>query len=84
MENGKILKQSKEDNCKMFIGGLSWETDEARLKKYFEKYGRVKDVDIKRDFETNRSRGFGFVLFWCRLQFSLWLGAFFSKSLLKI
>ena len=63
MENGKILKQSKEDNCKMFIGGLSWETDEARLKKYFEKYGRVKDVDIKRDFETNRSRGFGFVLF---------------------
>ena len=33
------------------------------MKKYFEKYGRVEDVEIKKDLVTKVSRGFGFVLF---------------------
>ncbi|KAG5242388.1 heterogeneous nuclear ribonucleoprotein [Salix suchowensis] len=36
---------------KLFIGGISWDTNEDRLKKYF------------RDRATGRARGFGFVVF---------------------
>ena len=33
------------------------------LRAYFEKYGEIRDVDIKIDPATQASRGFGFVLF---------------------
>jgi hypothetical protein len=28
------------DHCKTFIGGISWETSEERLRDYFSKYRR--------------------------------------------
>lgn len=33
------------------------------LKNFFSKYGKVMEHQIIRDHETNRSRGFGFVIF---------------------
>lgn len=33
------------------------------LKGFFSKYGKVVEHQIIRDHETNRSRGFGFVIF---------------------
>ena len=44
MEYGKLLIESKDEDCKIFVGGLSKKTDERKLKKYFEKYGTVEDV----------------------------------------
>jgi len=49
------------DEGKLFIGGLSFETDEDSLAAAFSKYGSVEKVDVIRDKETGRSRGFGFV-----------------------
>ncbi|UYV73522.1 DAZAP1 [Cordylochernes scorpioides] len=48
---------------KMFVGGLSWETTEEKLKNYFKKFGDVSEVVVMRNPETNKPRGFGFVTF---------------------
>jgi len=55
---------NKEENYrKVFIGGLSWETNQDSLKSYFSKYGEVTDCLIMKDKATGRSRGFGFVIY---------------------
>lgn len=48
---------------KLFVGGLSWDTDEHGLRTAFEEFGRVVEAKIITDRETGRSRGFGFVTF---------------------
>ena len=48
---------------KLFVGGLSWNTDESLLSGAFEKFGIVEEAKIITDRETGRSRGFGFVTF---------------------
>ncbi|XP_066396905.1 heterogeneous nuclear ribonucleoprotein 1-like isoform X2 [Miscanthus floridulus] len=48
---------------KLFVGGISWETDEARLREYFVRFGEVTEAVIMRDRSTGRARGFGFVVF---------------------
>lgn len=51
------------DQGKLFIGGISWDTNEDRLKEYFETYGDVVEAVIMKDRTTGRARGFGFVVF---------------------
>lgn len=48
---------------KLFIGGISWETTEDRLKDYFKRFGEVVEAVIMKDRTTRRARGFGFVVF---------------------
>jgi RNA recognition motif-containing protein len=48
---------------KLFVGGLSWDTDDASLREAFEEFGEVTDAKVITDRETGRSRGFGFVTF---------------------
>jgi RNA recognition motif-containing protein len=48
---------------KLFVGGLSWNTDDGQLKDAFEKFGTVTSAKVITDRETERSRGFGFVEF---------------------
>ncbi|PWA57233.1 Nucleotide-binding, alpha-beta plait [Artemisia annua] len=58
-----IVEKMEPDNGKLFIGGISWDTDEERLKEYFSTYGEVIEAVIMRDRLTGRARGFGFVVF---------------------
>jgi RNA recognition motif-containing protein len=48
---------------KLFIGGLSWGTDEQALREAFEPFGTLEEVKVITDRDTGRSRGFGFVTF---------------------
>ena len=48
---------------KLFIGGLSWDTNDASLRTAFEPYGEVKEAKVITDRDSGRSRGFGFVTF---------------------
>mmetsp|Transcript_21087 Transcript_21087/g.25318 ORF Transcript_21087/g.25318 Transcript_21087/m.25318 type:complete len:121 (-) Transcript_21087:1467-1829(-) len=54
---------AEEAGCKLFIGGLSWETSEEKLREYFEAFGEVVETPIMKDKNTGRPRGFGFVVF---------------------
>ncbi|MFI5361037.1 MAG: RNA recognition motif domain-containing protein [Elusimicrobiota bacterium] len=46
---------------KMFVGGLPYEVDEAKLRELFAPYGKVVGAKVIMDRETGRSKGFGFV-----------------------
>ena len=48
----------------IFVGRLSYETTEERLKREFDGvFGDVVSVTIVRDVNTGKSRGYGFVEF---------------------
>ncbi len=51
------------DSNKIFVGGLSWDTDDTSLKNAFAAFGTVAEAKVITDRMTGRSRGFGFVTF---------------------
>uniref|UniRef100_A0A670K1E7 Cold-inducible RNA-binding protein-like n=1 Tax=Podarcis muralis TaxID=64176 RepID=A0A670K1E7_PODMU len=53
------------DEGKLFIGGLSFDTNEQNLEQLFSPYGDIAEVVVVKDRETQRSRGFGFITY-CR------------------
>ena len=46
---------------KLYVGNLSWGTEEGALRELFEEYGKVIDCYIPVDKETGQHRGFAFV-----------------------
>jgi len=46
---------------KVFVGNLSFETSESDLTEMFEQIGSVESVQVIRDRDTGRSKGFAFV-----------------------
>ncbi|EPS60357.1 hypothetical protein M569_14446, partial [Genlisea aurea] len=50
-------------SSKLFIGGLSYNTDDTGLSEAFGQYGEVVEARIISDRDTGRSRGFGFVTY---------------------
>jgi len=46
---------------KLYVGGLSFDTTEDRLREEFAKFGTVESATVIRDRDSDRSRGFGFV-----------------------
>ncbi|XP_060213506.1 glycine-rich RNA-binding protein 2, mitochondrial-like [Lycium barbarum] len=50
-------------SSKLFVGGLSWGTDDQSLRDAFASFGDVVDARVIVDRDSGRSRGFGFVNF---------------------
>jgi len=64
--NGRGRKHNRhedQEEGKLFVGGLSWETTQDTLLRYFSRFGDVIDCVVMKNAETGRSRGFGFVTF---------------------
>ena len=45
----------------IYVGNLSFDTDDASLRTAFEAHGEVASAQVITDRDTGRSRGFGFV-----------------------
>jgi RNA recognition motif-containing protein len=48
-------------STKLYVGNLPYETSETDLQALFEGSGQVASVNVMRDRETGRARGFAFV-----------------------
>ena len=48
-------------SSKLFVGGLSYSTDEQKLTEAFSQYGEVTSAVVIRDKASGDSKGFGFV-----------------------
>jgi len=72
---GGLLKKATSSNpsiyqaircmssSKLFVGGLSYGTDDQSLRDSFANYGQVIEARVIMDRESGRSRGFGFVTY---------------------
>uniref|UniRef100_A0A0K2SVT0 RRM domain-containing protein n=1 Tax=Lepeophtheirus salmonis TaxID=72036 RepID=A0A0K2SVT0_LEPSM len=52
-----------DEDRKIFVGGLCWETGEVQLKEYFSQFGEIESANLKLNSVTGKSRCFAFVLF---------------------
>ncbi len=48
-------------NSKLYVGNLPFSADESQIESAFAEFGAVSQVQIVRDRETQRPRGFAFV-----------------------
>ncbi len=48
---------------KLFVGSLSWNTDDHALREAFAAHGEISEATVITDRDSGRSRGFGFVTF---------------------
>jgi RNA recognition motif-containing protein len=48
-------------SIKIYVGNLSFDSNESDLKGLFATYGEVESAKVIVDQFTNRSRGFGFI-----------------------
>ncbi|EMS45526.1 Glycine-rich RNA-binding protein 2, mitochondrial [Triticum urartu] len=90
---GNLLKKATSSNptlyqaircmssSKLFVGGLSFNTDEGSLRDAFSHYGEIIDAKIIVDRDTGRSRGFGFITYAAEEQASSAIMALDGKDL---
>jgi len=57
----KGQKSQRSQQTKLYVGNLSWGTEEYALRELFEEYGNVVDCYVPHDRETGQHRGFAFV-----------------------
>jgi hypothetical protein len=62
-ERAKAPRSAGTVPCRLFVGGLSWDTTEEALHKLFSQIGTVSEAAIPTDRNSGQSRGFGFVTF---------------------
>ena len=48
-------------NERLYVGNLSWSSDESSINAAFASYGDVREVKVITDRDTGQSRGFAFV-----------------------
>ncbi|KAI6186943.1 RNA-binding protein squid [Aphelenchoides besseyi] len=59
----EVKPAKSRENKKVFVGGLPADHPEEELRKYFEQYGKVDDVEWPYDKQTKVRRNFAFIVF---------------------
>ena len=54
-------RPSADGVVEIYVGNLSYDTDEEQLRKEFEKYGKVLSARIITNHFNHKSKGFGFI-----------------------
>ncbi|XP_064108726.1 CUGBP Elav-like family member 1 isoform X6 [Macrobrachium nipponense] len=65
-QNGSVHREPDPDAIKMFVGQIPRSMDENDLRKMFEEYGEVYQINVLRDKVTGQSKGCCFVTFYAR------------------
>ncbi|XP_021887632.1 glycine-rich RNA-binding protein 2, mitochondrial isoform X2 [Carica papaya] len=55
--------QARESCSKLFVGGLSYDTNETVLRDAFGQHGEILEVNVICDHVKGKSKGYGFVRF---------------------
>ena len=59
---GSCFASADDGDCvEIYVGNLSYDMNEAQMRKEFEKYGAVKSARIIANRFNHKSKGFGFV-----------------------
>ena len=68
--NGKVndpkrakAMKTKEPVKNFFVGGLSPDTPEEKIREYFGGFGEVESIELPMDNKTNKRCGFCFITF---------------------
>lgn len=48
-------------SMKLYVGKLSYDTDDKKLEEIFAEHGKVTSVAVIKDRDSGQSKGFGFV-----------------------
>jgi len=54
-------RQNKKDETKVYVGNLSFDTEEQTIRELFQEYGPIIDLYVPFDLTTERPRGFAFI-----------------------
>ncbi|CAD5230766.1 unnamed protein product [Bursaphelenchus xylophilus] len=59
----EVKPAKSRENKKVFVGGLPADHPEDELRKHFEQYGKVEDIEWPFDKQTKNRRNFAFIVF---------------------
>jgi RNA recognition motif-containing protein len=59
----EIKPAKSRENKKVFVGGLPADHPEEELRKHFEQYGKVEDIEWPFDKQSKARRNFAFIVF---------------------
>uniref|UniRef100_A0A915KGH7 RRM domain-containing protein n=1 Tax=Romanomermis culicivorax TaxID=13658 RepID=A0A915KGH7_ROMCU len=62
-DDSRSWHQKYRDSAWIFIGGLNFELSEGDLIAVFSQYGEIVNINLIRDKQTGKSRGFGFLCY---------------------
>lgn len=57
------LQKGNSGPMRLYVGSLHFNITEDMLRGIFEPFGKIDDIKLIRDHETNRSQGYGFITF---------------------
>jgi RNA recognition motif-containing protein len=66
---------------KLYVGNLSYETTEEDLRELFGQAGKINSVELIKDRDTGRSKGFAFVTMSTQAEIEKAISMFNGKTL---